>query len=200
MRTFIFTQLVLYITVISLVGCAQRESVKSEEPVVPAVTVLPEPTQVVPAPEPPPPPPPPEPEQKTAAVPEKGLLEELAKVIAVQEPEKKVVLEAIHFDFDKSDLREPDRAVLYKNAGVLMKEGSVNILIEGHCDERGSTEYNLALGERRAATALRYLVTLGVAAERLSVISYGEEKPADPGHDEDAWAKNRRAEFVTAEI
>jgi len=200
MRTFIFTLLVVLVSIISLVGCAQKASVKSEEPVAPAVTVLPEPAQVVPAPELPSPPPPPSPEQRKLATPEKGLPEELAKVIVPPESDKKVLLEAIHFDFDKFDLREPDRAILDRNAAILMTESSVSVLIEGHCDERGSAEYNLALGERRAASAMRYLVNLGLSAVRLSVISYGEEKPVDPGHDEDAWAKNRRAEFVTAGI
>ena len=196
MRSIILTSLVVSIFAMALVGCAQKESVKSEEPVVPAVTVLPEQVPVIPAPEPSPPPPPPVPEQKTAEVPEKGLLEELAKVAVPPKPDKKVVLDTVHFDFDKSDLREPDRAVLDKNAGILMKESRVNVLVEGHCDERGSAEYNLALGERRALSAMKYLVILGVPATRLSIISYGEEKPVDPGHDEDAWARNRRAEFV----
>jgi peptidoglycan-associated lipoprotein len=77
-----------------------------------------------------------------------------------------------------------------------MKNNSLKVQIEGNCDERGSDEYNLALGEKRAKSAMKYLETLGVPAERLSVISYGKEKPADPGHDEAAWAKNRRDEFV----
>ncbi len=198
MRSFVFILLVVCIFVMALVGCAQKESVKSEEPVVPAVTLLPEPAPVIPAPEASPLPT--VPEQKTVEAPEKVLLEELAKVIVPPESAKKVLLEAIHFDFDKSDLREFDRAILDKNAGILMAENSVNILVEGHCDERGSTEYNLALGEKRARNAMKYLVTVGVPTERLSVISYGKEKPVDPGHDEDAWAKNRRAEFVTAGI
>ncbi|HYS43726.1 MAG TPA: OmpA family protein, partial [Geobacteraceae bacterium] len=86
---------------------------------------------------------------------------------------------------------------LNKNAEYLLKKSvSLKIQIEGHCDERGSDEYNLALGEKRAKAALNYLVTLGVPAARLSFISYGKEKPADPGHDDAAWAKNRRDEFA----
>jgi peptidoglycan-associated lipoprotein len=72
----------------------------------------------------------------------------------------------------------------------------VAVRIEGNCDERGSDDYNMALGERRAKAAKDYLVNLGIASDRISTISYGEEKPADPGHDEEAWARNRRAEFV----
>jgi peptidoglycan-associated lipoprotein len=109
------------------------------------------------------------------------------------------LINTIYFDFDSSVLLDKSRDTLSKNADVLIKKlPKVKIQIEGHCDERGSAEYNLALGERRAKSALNYLVTLGVPAERLSIISYGKEKPVDPGHDETAWAKNRRAEFVVA--
>lgn len=107
--------------------------------------------------------------------------------------------ETIYFDFDKSDLSKDARNSLNKNAELLLKaKKDANIQIEGHCDERGSAEYNLALGERRAKSAQQYLLTLGVKAERLSVISYGKEKPAVQGSDEAAWSKNRRAEFVPA--
>jgi peptidoglycan-associated lipoprotein len=105
--------------------------------------------------------------------------------------------EAVYFDFDKSDLRQDARDVLSKNAAVVLKSpAGTKIQIEGHCDERGSAEYNLALGERRARSAQNYLTTLGVKADMLSIISYGKEKPAVQGNDEAAWAKNRRAEFV----
>lgn len=105
-------------------------------------------------------------------------------------------LEKIYFDFDAADLSESARAALTKNAALLKKESSARILIEGNCDERGSAEYNLALGERRANAARQYLVTLGVRPERLSTVSYGKEKPAVQGSDESAWKKNRRDEFV----
>ncbi|MFA7405493.1 MAG: peptidoglycan-associated lipoprotein Pal [Pelobacteraceae bacterium] len=105
--------------------------------------------------------------------------------------------ETIYFDFDKSDLRQDARDVLSKNAEIILKSmAGAKIKVEGHCDERGSAEYNLALGERRATSAVKYLTTLGVKAENLSIISYGKEKPAVIGNDESAWAKNRRAEFV----
>ena len=108
-----------------------------------------------------------------------------------------VTLETVYFDFDRSDLRQDARNVLSGNAELLLKsKKSVKIKIEGHSDERGSAEYNLALGERRAKSALQYLLTLGVQPDRLSVVSYGKEKPAVQGGDEAAWAKNRRAEFV----
>ena len=105
-------------------------------------------------------------------------------------------LEKIYFDFDSAGLSEAARSTLANNSTALMKESSVKIRIEGNCDERGSAEYNLALGERRAKAAKQYLVTLGVASGRLSTISYGKEKPASQGDDESAWRKNRRDEFV----
>lgn len=106
-------------------------------------------------------------------------------------------LGTVYFDFDKSDLSQDARNILSKNAETLLKSKSnANVKIEGHCDERGSAEYNLALGERRAKAAQKYLLTLGVQPDRLSIISYGKEKPAVQGNDEAAWAKNRRAEFV----
>ena len=104
-------------------------------------------------------------------------------------------LETIYFDYDKSDLSSAARDALVKNAELLKKKSGTVVTIEGHCDERGSAEYNLALGERRAKSTMQYLLTLGVPAERLATVSYGKEKPAVDGHDDAAWAKNRRAEF-----
>jgi len=106
------------------------------------------------------------------------------------------MLKDIHFDFDKYDIRPGDAEVLKENASLLMKNPGVKIQIEGHCDERGTVEYNLALGERRANSARRYLISLGLTGDRISTISYGKEKPLDPGHNEEAWAKNRRDHFI----
>jgi len=114
---------------------------------------------------------------------------------AARAKEVEQLLQTIHFDFDKYEIRPGDAKILKENAKVLREYPEVKVVIEGHCDERGSDEYNLALGERRAKAARDYLVTLGIKKKRLSAISYGEERPVDPGHDEDAWAKNRRAEF-----
>ncbi len=102
----------------------------------------------------------------------------------------------IFFDYDKYDLRPDARATLDRKAAFLNQNSSVRSQIEGHCDERGTNEYNLALGERRANAAKQYLTTAGVNAARLSTISYGEERPLDPGRNEAAWARNRRAHFV----
>jgi peptidoglycan-associated lipoprotein len=105
-------------------------------------------------------------------------------------------LKDIHFEFDRYDLTEEARNILTENAKVLSTHTSLRIQIEGHCDERGSNEYNLALGERRAVSTKLYLIKLGVQENRLSTISYGEEMPVDPGHTEEAWTKNRRCHFV----
>ena len=105
-------------------------------------------------------------------------------------------LQMIHFDFDQHTLTAEARTILDGNASYLQANPDVKVVITGNCDERGSDEYNLALGERRAAAARDYLVSMGIDPQRLSVISYGEEKPLDPDHNEAAWAMNRRAEFV----
>ncbi|MBI5445558.1 MAG: peptidoglycan-associated lipoprotein Pal [Deltaproteobacteria bacterium] len=105
-------------------------------------------------------------------------------------------LARIHFDFDKAVLGKEAQETLKRNAKYLSDRQGVRIRIEGHCDERGTTEYNLALGERRAKAAQQYLMDLGIDPNRMTVVSYGKEQPLDPGHTEEAWAKNRRAEFV----
>jgi peptidoglycan-associated lipoprotein len=101
----------------------------------------------------------------------------------------------IYFDFDKSDVKPEAKPVLEKKADFLRANPQYKVSIEGYCDERGTNEYNMALGDRRAKAAMKYLNALGISAGRMSTISYGEERPADPGHNETAWAKNRRAEF-----
>lgn len=102
----------------------------------------------------------------------------------------------VYFDFDQYVLTAETKGTLQANAGYLKNHPGVQVLIEGHADERGSDEYNLALGERRALAVKNYLVSLGVNGGSLSIISYGEERPLDPRQSEEAWAKNRRAEFV----
>jgi peptidoglycan-associated lipoprotein len=101
----------------------------------------------------------------------------------------------VFFAFDKSDLTSEGREKLTRNARILKSASGVKIVVEGHCDERGTTEYNLGLGERRASVVKNYLVSLGVSASRIRTISYGEEKPFAFGHDETAWKQNRRAHF-----
>lgn len=106
------------------------------------------------------------------------------------------MMQPVFFDYDSSEIKDDQTAALQNNASVLKQNPTVNVLIEGHCDERGTDEYNLALGDRRAKTAKDYLVNLGIAENRISTISYGESRPFAEGHDEDAWHQNRRAQFV----
>jgi len=105
-------------------------------------------------------------------------------------------LSDIHFGYDSAQLTNQARADLEANAKWLLRNPSVTILIEGHCDERGTVEYNLALGERRSMAAYNFMLNMGVPAARMKTISYGKEFPVDPGHDEAAWTGNRRDHFV----
>jgi peptidoglycan-associated lipoprotein len=102
----------------------------------------------------------------------------------------------IKFDFDSSIIRPDAREILIVNADFLLKNRISSIVIEGHCDERGTAEYNMALGQRRAQETKKYLVNLGIKESTIRTISYGEERPLDPGNTEEAWAKNRRAHFL----
>jgi peptidoglycan-associated lipoprotein len=105
-------------------------------------------------------------------------------------------LQDAFFNYDEAGLSGEAQAALTSSANWLKKNAGYNLLVEGHCDERGTEQYNLALGDRRANTVKDYLSTLGVDASRIRTVSYGEERPFDPGHDESAWAKNRRAHLV----
>jgi len=163
--------LVALILTFLFVGCAK------EEPPPPMAEAQPRPAA------PPPPPPPP----VTTPPPGPSISQQAFQEFQNQD---------IHFDFDKYDLRTDARTILDRKASFLNQSSSVRAQIEGHCDERGTNEYNMALGERRANAAKQYLTTAGISAGRLSTISYGEERPLDPGHNEAAWARNRRAHFV----
>ena len=109
---------------------------------------------------------------------------------------EKFLNEDIHFEFDQSRLLPEAKEILTDKAKWLRAHPDVSAVIEGHCDERGTNEYNMALGDRRSNSAKSFLVDMGIASGRLTTISYGEERPVDPRHDEEAWAKNRRAHFV----
>ena len=126
---------------------------------------------------------------------EKPVVEERAEP-TVAELNAMGVLKTVYFEFDKSDLTDETRALLRANADWLKQNARYSYVVEGHCDERGTIEYNLALGQRRAQAVRDYMASLGVDASRARTVSYGEERPADYGHTEAAWAKNRRAEFV----
>ncbi len=110
-----------------------------------------------------------------------------------------ILAERVHFDFDKSDIRPDAEAVLQRKVTVLREYPDIKLRIEGHADERGSNEYNLALGQRRAEAVRRYLLSYGLDASRFTTISYGEERPLVAAHNEEAWAQNRRAEFVVTD-
>ena len=157
----------LSIAMIALVAGCGKKTMKE-----PAPQVTPPPVVAAPTPPPPPPPAP-----------------------APKVPER-VDLQDVFFDYDSADIRGDARATLTEN-GKKLVGGSSAVTIEGHCDERGTTDYNLALGERRAVSAKDFLVSYGVDGSRLNTISYGENRPFAMGHDEAAWAQNRRAHFVT---
>ena len=108
-------------------------------------------------------------------------------------------LKNIRFDYDKYFIRDDAKGILEANAAWMKKFQTAKILIEGHCDERGTEEYNLALGEKRAKSTMDYLLSLGIPADRMRIISYGKSQPLDMGHDETAWANNRRAQFLVIE-
>ena len=127
--------------------------------------------------------------------PEEQKLDEAAMAAAAQADKEASQFVDIHFAFDRFDLRPDARKVLDVHAKWLKAHPEFTVRIEGSCDERGTVEYNMALGQRRAASAMKYLNDLGVAKNRLSTISYGKERPLDPGHDEEAWARNRRDHF-----
>jgi peptidoglycan-associated lipoprotein len=119
------------------------------------------------------------------------------KSAAPAAPAPVVTLEDIRFDFDRYAVRPADVEILKKNYAWFQKNPGTKVKIEGNCDERGTVEYNLALGQKRADSAKNYLISLGVEAGLLETISYGKERPVDPGHNEEAWAKNRRDHFVS---
>lgn len=116
--------------------------------------------------------------------------------ISVEELNRKGYLKDVFFDFDRYEIRQDQRDTLAKDAAWLRENGTVNFTVEGHCDERGTSQYNMALGERRAESVKDYLVQLGIASSRIQVISYGNERPFVTGHDETAWAQNRRGHFL----
>jgi len=124
---------------------------------------------------------------------EKAKREAEAKAAAILQ---ELQIADIHFDYDKYNLKPEAQDTLKKAAPAYLKYGNAKLVVEGHCDERGTVEYNLALGEKRANEAAKFLIDLGLAKDRIKTISYGKENPLDKGHDEAAWAKNRRAHFV----
>lgn len=142
------------------------------------------------------PPAPPEPVNEPVVVPPEPIRDDRIASSSLDDLNRNSPLKPAYYDYDSSELSAEAQKALTENAAVLKQYPGWTVTIEGHCDERGTAEYNLALGERRAVAAHAYLVSLGVAADRLRTVSYGKEFPFDPGHDEPAYAKNRRAHFV----
>lgn len=179
-KTFIFA-LVLILVFAFFISCRKKVEEAPPPPTPPQVKEQPKVEKV----------------EKPAVVKEPKLTEEeifMAK--SLQEINKEAPLEMIHFDFDKYFIREDAKPVLEENAKWMEKFTTVKILIEGHCDERGTEEYNLALGEKRAKATYDYLASLGISPDRIKIISYGKSQPLDLGHNEIAWQKNRRAQFT----
>jgi peptidoglycan-associated lipoprotein len=202
----------LAILAVSLAGCAKRPALSvasapapaggaaataTESTTVVAVTETPAPAPTAPAAEPAPSPVP----GLAVAAPAPAMAPVQPSAAPAQRPEPQSFettsgLKMIHFDFDKSDIRPGDAAILDDNARWLNANPKNLALIEGHCDERGTNEYNMALGERRARTTMNYLVSRGVQSSRLSTISYGEDRPLCTEHNEACWSQNRRAQFL----
>jgi peptidoglycan-associated lipoprotein len=138
---------------------------------------------------------PPEPVRE-AVVPPEPIRDDAIASSSLDDLNRNSPLKPLFFEYDSSEITEEGRTVLDSNATLLKRYPTWAITIEGHCDERGTAEYNLALGERRAVTTRSYLVSLGIPGDRLRTVSYGKEFPFDPAHTESAYSKNRRAHFV----
>jgi peptidoglycan-associated lipoprotein len=142
------------------------------------------------------PPSPPEPISEPTIVPPEPVREDRISSASLDDLNRSSPLKPVFFEYDSADISGDAQAVLGENAGILKQYATWAVTIEGHCDERGTAEYNLALGERRAVAAKTYLVSLGVSADRLRTVSYGKEFPFEAGHDQTSFSKNRRAHFV----
>ena len=168
-------------------GCAKQELLKKDQSSLQATNALPAKTNT---------PKPGTQPIKSDAIVQEPLTSSQSPQAGTSETSLQASLNKIYFDFDSSALVPAARNTLTGNAQTIKGKAGIHVTIEGHTDERGSDEYNLALGEKRALAARNYLITLGIPAASLSTISYGKEKPDDPGHNESAWGKNRRDEFV----
>jgi len=164
---------------------AKKPPIATPPPVPPTSTA---PSRVVPAP--------PEPVVEPTIVPPEPVRDDAISAASLDDLNRNSPLKAVFYELDSSELSAEGQRTLDQNAALLKRYPTWTVTVEGHCDERGTAEYNLALGERRAITARAYLVSLGIPADRLRTVSYGKEFPFDPGHDEAAFAKNRRAHFV----
>ena len=167
-------------------GCAKKAPVPAPAP----------PAAAAPAPTPPPAPPPPPPAPAPAPVPKPLTEEEFYERATLEELNAKRPLGDVPFDYDQATIREDARGILQKNSEWMKRFPRTRVSVEGHCDSRGSSEYNLALGERRATAVKGYLVSLGIGADRVDAISKGEEQPVCTDEAESCWSKNRRGHFI----
>jgi peptidoglycan-associated lipoprotein len=182
---------------LALFGCPKRPEVMQAAPSAPGPVAAPMPAPAPPSPQPAAPPEvrvtPPPAAPAPAPAPPAVVVQETVKVV-------EVTLFDVFFDFDKSSIRDDQKAGMNNDVAALKADPKLKVLIEGHCDERGTVEYNLALGERRAKAAKDYLIAAGIPADRISTISYGKERPFVLGHDESAWKWNRRGHFVVQKM
>jgi len=184
-------------------GCAKRASIKEGSPIVSQGQKMAPQTSVAPSKAPT--------STDDAAARERALREQALREAAEREAAEKAKRDAaakavpvlqelqicdIYFDFDKYNLKPESQEILKKAAPAYLKYTNYKLVVEGHCDERGTVEYNLVLGEKRANEAAKFLIDLGVSKDRIKTISYGKEMPLDKNHNEEAWAKNRRAHFL----
>jgi peptidoglycan-associated lipoprotein len=186
-RNLKIATMVLVLLSLTAMACGRRQT---------PITPPPLPTVIAPPAVTTPPPAPPERVEEALPVPPQPLADDAIASRSLDELNRESPLKPAFFPLDSSELDDQGRAAVMANAEVMKRYPTWVITIEGHCDERGTPEYNLALGERRAVAVKTYLVSLGVAPDRLRTISYGKEFPFDPGHTDAAWSKNRRAHFV----
>ncbi len=180
---------VVLLALACIAGCGRRQP--------PAATPAPPPPATAPPPTASaPPPPPPVRVEESLPVPSEPLAEDAIANRSLDDLNRDSPFKPLFFALDSAELDDAGRAVATANAQLLRKYPAWVITIEGHCDERGTAEYNIALGERRAVEVKTYLVSVGISPDRIRTVSYGKEFPFDPGHDQAAWTKNRRAHFV----
>lgn len=170
-------------------ACGGKKAPESPQPVPAQPEVAAPATQTAPAPKP-------QPAREPLPVPPQPMADDRVSSKSLDDLNRDSPLKPIFFGLDSAELDEASQKIVQANAGVLRANATWVVTVEGHSDERGTAEYNLALAERRAASVKDYLVSLGIPADRVRVVSYGKEFPFDPGHDEAAWAKNRRGHFV----
>lgn len=179
--------LFICVLLIGLVDCAKKVPPPAPPPPPPPPAAPPPPP---PPPRPPPPPPPP------APAPRPPTEDEIFSRKSLDELNREKPLSEVFFDYDKAEIRDEARATLQRNADFLKRWTSTRVSIDGHCDSRGTNEYNLALGERRATAVKEYMVSLGVAGDRIQQVSKGEESPVCTEDNEACWSRNRRGAFV----